>query len=48
MMNLIIAKNEFDPYDVILASWQLIVFESSDRYINSRKAVLTNIKAVSK
>ena len=31
-----------------LASWQLIVFKSSDRYISSRKAVLTNIKSVSK
>ena len=48
MMNLIIAKNEFDPYDAMLASWQLIVFESPDRYINSRKALLTNIKSVSK
>ena len=30
-----------------LASWQLIVFKSSDRYISSGKGVLTNIKSVS-
>ena len=49
MMNLIIAKNEFDPYVVLwLANWQLIIFKSPNRYINSRKAVLTNIKSVSK
>ena len=31
-----------------LASWQLIVFKSSDRYISSGKVVLTNIKSVSR
>ena len=31
-----------------LASWQLIVFKSPDRYISSGKVVLTNIKSVSK
>ena len=31
-----------------LASWQLIVFKSPDRYISSGKVVLTNIKSVSR
>ena len=48
MMNLIIAKNEFDPYDAMVDQLAIDSLQYPDRYISSGKVVLTNIKSVSK
>ena len=34
-MNLIIAKNEFDPYDAMIDQLAIDIFKSFDRYISS-------------
>ena len=48
MMNLIIAKNEFDPYDAMVDQLAIDSLQYPDRYISSGKVVLTNIKSVSR
>ena len=48
MMNLIIAKNEFDLYDAMVDQLAIDSLQYLDRYISLGKVVLTNIKSVSK
>ena len=48
MMNLIIAKNEFDPYDAMVNKLAIDSLQYPGRYISLEKVVLTNIKSVSK
>ena len=48
VMNSIIAKNEFDPYDAMVGQLAIDSLQYPDIYISTEKVVLTNIKSVSK
>ena len=48
VMNLIIAKNKFHPYDATVGQLAIDGLQYPGRYISSGKVVLTNIKSVSK